>query len=88
MSSDTAQAAVLKVLRRYSTYPREPVPDARLADDLGIDSLTLLTVVSEVEAALGIQFSAESFSERNMSTVEGFTNLVAELVRQRTPNLA
>lgn len=83
MSSENVQEAVLRILRRYSTYPREPVPDALLADDLGIDSLTLLTVVSEVEAALGIQCSSDSFSEANMSTVRGFTKLAAELVRKR-----
>jgi len=82
MSHGDVHEAVLKVVRRYSTYQRDLVSDARLIEDLGIDSLTLLTVVSEVEVVLDVRFPADVFSEANMSTVGGLTRLAVVLVKK------
>src|SRR4029453_626902 len=59
MTDDSLLAAVRQALADYTEVPAEKIrPDIALAD-LGIDSLTAVSVVSDLESMLGISIPNE-----------------------------
>lgn len=74
---------VLATIQRNSTFRHELAAEARLHEDLGIDSLTLLSVVSEIEEALGITFPEAAFAHEHMSTVGDIVGLAEKYFEQK-----
>lgn len=57
--------------------PRPWPPDAPLVD-AGLDSVAVLTVMSEIEARLGVTLSETDLTAENFATVRGLSALVAQ----------
>ena len=60
--------------------PTRITPDARLADDLEIDSIDAVDLVEHVRRATGRKISAEEF--RSVRTVADLTQAIERLVHQ------
>jgi acyl carrier protein len=84
---DTKEA----VLKFFSRNRRKPLPGAE-ADvlacsylDMGvIDSLGIVTMISEFESGLGIHFSAEDLQSYDFQTVGGLISLIDRLRSAKT----
>jgi acyl carrier protein len=59
--------------------PARITPEARLADDLGVDSIDAVDLVDQVKRATGKKVSAEDF--RSVRTVSDLAHVVERLLR-------
>lgn len=60
--------------------------DTRLAEDLGIDSLALLELVSSIEDGFGVQIRDEEYqSRKTFGTLGGVCQVVAGALHRNQP---
>ncbi|MEU6809342.1 acyl carrier protein [Streptomyces sp. NPDC046831] len=59
MSSTTEQRLIEVMVERLGLEPHELTPDARFKEDLGLDSLDMVELVSAMEDELGVPVSDE-----------------------------
>ena len=67
------------LIRLFELDPARITPEARLADDLEIDSIDAVDLVDEVKRATGRKVGAEEF--RSVRTVCDLVRVVERLVR-------
>lgn len=76
-TDDPLWASLTEVLRRASRVPASSIePSSHLGNDLGLDSVSLMDAVIELERALAVQID-----ERGLASVDTVGDLV-ELVRR------
>lgn len=68
---------------RTSLPPEPAALDVRYLDAGLIDSLGIVTMISEFEAALNVRFSAEDMQSYEFQTVGGLIGIVDRLVATR-----
>lgn len=74
------------VARRANRAGRDDLsPDTGLAD-LGIDSLGVVALIIDLEAALGRQFPEEALSAENFRTLRSIGSAVARLMAPTQPS--
>lgn len=59
-----------------------PMPDARLKEDLGLDSLNLVELVVGFEDIFGIQFDESDLDPQEMQMVRDLYQLVAKYMEE------
>lgn len=70
---------------------RGPVPGVNVVEHIRsnyyesglMDSLGVLTLITDVEEHFGVRFSSEDFQDRRFSTIEGLSQMIVESVRAR-----
>jgi acyl carrier protein len=67
------------LIRLFQLDPARITPEARLADDLEIDSIDAVDLVDEVKRATGRKVGAEEF--KSVRTVSDLAQVVERLVR-------
>jgi len=55
------------------------IPDAKLKDDLGLDSLDFVDVVVEIEDAFGVKLTGNDFT--NIVSLSDFYNLIIKKLK-------
>ncbi len=70
------------IINRYNLLHITIGPETRLDEDLGIDSLTLISLSSELEHEFELTISGDALTADNFRTVGS----VAELVRKLSAN--
>ncbi len=77
--SDELRETCLEIIKQHSVFPSRMDRNARLSDDLGIDSLSLFNVIGDLERQLEIKIDDSKLNETNTRTVKSFVNfLVSE----------
>lgn len=75
MASDDIQRRVISVLADYaSTRVPVPLPESRIVDDLGLDSLELMAAVTSLEAEFDFRIPDDIMSE--ISTVRELSGFI------------
>lgn len=70
MSMKPCLERLINILQRYNRYESRLTGDSRLDDDLGIDSLGLLSLIADIEAEFDIEPISDSERTRaNFGTI-------------------
>jgi acyl carrier protein len=80
-TSDAAEEQVTRLLAGYAQRPLGPRPDPRLSlrDDLGIESLALVSLVVRLGDELGVDASDDALELAGLSTVGDLVALARRL---------
>lgn len=77
MADDNIQRRVIAVLADYaSVRVPVPLPESRIVDDLGLDSLELMAAVTSLEAEFGFHIPDDVMSE--ISTVRELSEFIEQ----------
>jgi len=76
-SYDESLRITCELLRRHIDEERPIRPTDHIQNDLGLDSLGVMELVSDVESRFGVSISSEMFEE--IATVEDIARLVSTL---------
>ncbi|WP_407521373.1 DUF6005 family protein [Methylobacterium oryzisoli] len=81
MNGDAVVAAIGKVLREEMHHPHLDLfgPQARLNEDLYLDSVQVLQLLLSLEMNLGLSISEEAISRQDVSTVADLAGLLARV---------
>lgn len=82
MTENEALAGIAAVAREHLAFSGELEPSARLVEDLGLDSLRLLTLAAEVENRFRVRL--EPGDEAAIATVGDLARTVARKVGEAT----
>ena len=70
---DVVRAATAQVLQRQAAEIR---PDARLVDELGLDSTSALALLIEIEARVPAEFDVDTLEGHHFDTVRSLATFV------------
>jgi acyl carrier protein len=73
------QMVLSSLVELFRLDPARITPDARLADDLGVDSIDAVDLVDQVKRRTGCKLSAQEF--KSVRTVADLAQAVERLIR-------
>jgi acyl carrier protein len=76
-SYDESLRVTCELLRRHVDEARAIRPSDHIQNDLGLDSLSVMELVSDVESRFGVNIPSEMFEQ--IATVEDVARLVSSL---------
>ncbi len=72
-----------EIIQRHIKEPSLPVTEKNnLLDDLGLDSLAIITIVVEIEESFAIEFKDDQLRLENISSRSSLTKIVQELLAE------
>lgn len=74
---DESLRVTCELLRRHVDESRPIHPSDHIQNDLGLDSLSVMELVSDVESRFGVNIPSEKFEQ--IATVEDVARLVSSL---------
>jgi acyl carrier protein len=76
--SETVLKGVTKIVNRHNLFHAPVCRESRLAD-LGIDSLTLVSIAAELEDVFSLVIPPEMLTEENFHTIGAIAALIGRL---------
>ena len=67
-------------MQSHSILQGSAKPENRLIEDLGMDSLSLLSLMVEIEQTFGFEFDDEDLAMEGVETVDDFIRLLTKYV--------
>lgn len=77
MVFETVKEAVTRVLQ---VYPKEIMPESKLATDFGADSIDVVQILKLLESSLSIKFSEKDLE--SIITIDDLTKKCEELINK------
>lgn len=82
MSKSSVDEICLRAIRHRALFPKRTTFEARLRDDLGIDSFSSLNLVGDLEREFNIEVPEAELTAKNFSTVASLIDLVKRLIEK------